>query len=178
MTGSNFIIIVLLLVIIYLQYSEVVLDYLNLVSRQYPKTQPCNCPDCGTATVATTTTKSTFHGGKEDFENELPGLISPPPIDPANYDYEEMAAKAALEPAVFSSHKEFADDRFKTTQGSSALGVMDHDNNIVPFVGLSRPQYSINGKDINGLKFSDPREIPTETWDQLPNNPQMSWNTQ
>lgn len=175
MCWTNIIIILLLLVIIFLLYSEVVLDFLEVVmlQKRMPRTQPCNCPDCGATPPPAKT--STFNGDKENFENELPGLLSQPPIDPEDYNYEDIAAKAALEQTVFDSHKQFADDRFKITQGSSALGVMDHDNNINSFVGLSRPQYSINGKDMNGLKFPDPREVPTETFDQLPNNQHISW---
>lgn len=56
-------------------------------------------------------------------------------------DYSERMQNEALEESVFASHNEYTRDMDRLTSGPSALSERTDDVNLVPFVGLRRPDY-------------------------------------
>lgn len=76
-------------------------------------------------------------------------------------DYQTYVMQNGLEKGVFDSHKRFVSDLRQTPRGSSSLTETSHDENINPWVGLRRPDYT-------SVKVSEhAREVPTQTPEQL-----------
>lgn len=62
--------------------------------------------------------------------------------DLAGYDdFNAVAQFMALEPEVFESQERYSNDMNRSTSGPSMLSETDHRNDVVPFVGLRRPDY-------------------------------------
>jgi hypothetical protein len=113
-----------------------------------------------------------FAGGKltdkqlqERFLNNRPDVdyndfktyyVAPNDDDSVPYD----PAADSLEPDVYNSHKEFVEDAYISTQGANQDTELDHDVNIVPWVGLKRPE----NPDIEG---SDARTVTSLYNDQM-----------
>jgi len=56
-------------------------------------------------------------------------------------DYNSVIKYNALEPEVFDSHDTFSHDIGISNSGASALSIRSDPNDVVPFVGLRRPDY-------------------------------------
>jgi hypothetical protein len=78
-------------------------------------------------------------------------------------DYSDVVMQMALEPSVLKSHQQFITDTSANTSGASPMSVRDDDNNLVPWVGIRRPEFNV---------YVDPnaRTVPTEMPYQMPDN--------
>jgi hypothetical protein len=56
-------------------------------------------------------------------------------------DYNQVMQYEALEPEVFASQNAYANGINRTTSGASAMTVRTDNNDVVPWVGLKRPDY-------------------------------------
>lgn len=56
-------------------------------------------------------------------------------------DYNEVMQYEALEPEVFASQNAYANGINRTTSGASAMAIRTDNNDVVPWVGLRRPDY-------------------------------------
>jgi len=84
-------------------------------------------------------------GYTEEFNNDLYKAE----VDIDSSDYESALKNMVLEPEIMEQHQKFNSELMKRTGGTSShAGVMDHNTDINPFVGLKRPQYqAINPND-------------------------------
>jgi hypothetical protein len=131
---------------------------------------PAAAPEAPVAAPSTGAVSS-FRGGKLTDKQLQEGFLNNrPDIDyndfkthfvDANEDaFHYDPAADSLEPDVYNSHKEFVDDAYISTQGANQDTELDHDVNIVPWVGLKRPQ----NIDLEG---SDARTVISLYNDQL-----------
>jgi hypothetical protein len=70
-------------------------------------------------------------------------------------DYSDYIVKSGLEQSVVDSHNKFTSEIQNKTTGASAETVFSHDDDIVPWVGLRRPDYRSVTIDPNA------REVPS-----------------
>lgn len=75
-------------------------------------------------------------------------------------DYSAMSQYMSLEPEVFASHESYSKDMVRSTTGPSAMAERSDPNDVVPWVGLRRPDYNVP-------LSSNIRVEPTEFTDQL-----------
>lgn len=108
---------------------------------------------------------------RESFSNDLPNNnVS---LD-NEVSYNDILQSMALEPEVISQHKEYLTDKSKSTNTASFLPSRSDSQTVVPFVGLRRPQYLINNKD---LVDESARTVPSELdADQLDRPVKISWS--
>jgi hypothetical protein len=76
--------------------------------------------------------------------------------------WNEVAQYQSLEPEVFESHNDYAGSIGISNSGASALTMRSDDNNVIPFVGLRRPDYH------STYAGSDARQQHSEFVDQMP----------
>jgi hypothetical protein len=76
--------------------------------------------------------------------------------------WNEVAQYQSLEPEVFESHDDYAGSIGISNSGASALTMRSDDNNVVPFVGLRRPDYH------STYAGPDARQQHSEFVDQMP----------
>lgn len=117
----------------------------------------------------------------EPFNNDLPN----PKVDltagsnangvsESGNDYSDIIAGQALEKSVFDQHKAYVKEKNKVTNTASRNPARSDSQDVIPFVGLRRPQYQVAGKD---MVDSTARQVPSVIdADQLakPNN--LRWN--
>ena len=71
-------------------------------------------------------------------------------------------AKLSLEKDVFDSHREFTEDAYISTQGANSTDtIRDDPNDVNPWVGLRRPDYT------GAFSESDARVVSSEYPDQM-----------
>lgn len=75
-------------------------------------------------------------------------------------DYSAMSQYMSLEPEVFASQEQYTKDMNRSTTGPSAMAERSDPNDVVPWVGLRRPDYTVP-------LSSNIRVEPTEFTDQL-----------
>jgi len=97
-----------------------------------------------------------FLGGAEPFNNDLPN--EKVKLD-ENTQYDELIQTMALDKSVQEQHKNYVSDRNRVTNTASFQPSRSDTQDVVPFIGLRRPQYSVNGKD---LVDNTARTVPTE----------------
>jgi hypothetical protein len=56
-------------------------------------------------------------------------------------DYNQVIQYEALEPEVFASQEAYATDINRSTSGASSMTIRTDNNDVVPWVGLKRPDY-------------------------------------
>lgn len=76
-------------------------------------------------------------------------------------DYSTVAKYQALEPEVFDSHEQYADQVGVANSGASNMTVRSDPNDVVPWVGLRRPEYH------KTFAKSDARQVHSEYSDQM-----------
>ena len=76
-------------------------------------------------------------------------------------NYNDLIKHESLDPAVFKSHDSYAMELGDVTRGASALSVRSDPNDIVPWVGLRRPNYH----DV--YTGEDARQDSSESPDQM-----------
>lgn len=117
---------------------------------------------------------------KEPFNNDLPNpKIDSEVIENINktddyVDYNEIIKNEALEKSVFDQHNSYIKEKNKVTNTASRNPTRSDSQDLIPFVGLRRPQYQVNGKD---MVDSTARQVPSVIdADQLakPNN--LRWD--
>jgi hypothetical protein len=77
-------------------------------------------------------------------------------------DYDSYVMNQGLEQTVYDSHRAFVADSLSNTTGASRDTVLSGDVDVVPWVGLRRPDYSVP-VDVSALKA-----IPSQAEYQLP----------
>ena len=117
----------------------------------------------------------------EPFNNDLPNPqvdltagVNADGVSQSGNDYSDIIAGQALEKSVFDQHKAYVKEKNKVTNTASRNPARSDSQDIIPFVGLRRPQYQIAGKD---MVDSTARQVPSVLdADQLakPNN--LRWN--
>lgn len=111
-----------------------------------------------------------FLGGAEPFNNDLPN--EKVKLD-ENTQYDELIQSMALDKSVKEQHKNYVSDRNKVTNTASFQPSRSDTQDVVPFIGLRRPQYSVNGKD---LVDNTARSVPSELdADRLAKPTQIFW---
>ena len=107
----------------------------------------------------------------EGFSNDLPNQS---PVFGEDIDYNETLMSMALEPSVISQHADYINDKNRSTNTASFLPSRSDSQTIVPFVGLRRPQYVVNNKD---LVDNTARSVPSVlNSDQLDKPIKISWS--
>lgn len=130
------------------------------------------------AYIATTLEK--MKDSFESFNNDLPGKIGSREVSALieSGDYDAALLKTALEPEVLTNHKKFAKERATFDSGGGVPSVLDHDNNLVQWVGLfGRPTYR-RSDGSSADKSSEPlRAIPSDNPEDLmrSNTPKLSF---
>ena len=115
----------------------------------------------------------------ESFNNSLPGKIDATEVSAliADNNYNEALLKTALEPDVITNHRKFAKERATFDSGGGVPSVLDHDNNLIQWVGLfGRPTYR-HSDGSPADKSSEPlRSIPSDNPEDLmrATNPKFS----
>jgi hypothetical protein len=117
----------------------------------------------------------------EPFNNDLPNPqvdltagVDANCVSESGKDYSDIIAGQALEKSVFDQHKAYINEKNKVTNTASRNPTRSDSQDVIPFVGLRRPQYQIAGKD---MVDSTARQVPSVLdADQLskPNN--LRWN--
>lgn len=109
---------------------------------------------------------------KEPFTNDLPNENVK--LDDSD-NYNQTIQDMALESAVVKQHKEYVTEQNKVTSTASFYPSRSDSQDVVPFVGLRRPQYIVNGKD---LVDSAARSVPSEVdGKQLSKPSTLSWTS-
>jgi hypothetical protein len=118
---------------------------------------------------------------KEPFNNDLPNPavdltagVNANGVSESSNDYSDIIAGQALEQSVFDQHKAYVSEKNKVTNTASRNPARSDSQDVIPFVGLRRPQYQIAGKD---MVDATARQVPSVVdADQLskPNN--LRWN--
>ena len=83
--------------------------------------------------------KDTFVGRRENFNNDLDAEAK---IDTLTDDYTADLLNLGLEKSVRDQHKAYSKERNRVTNTASSTSVRDDNQDIVPWVGLSRPNYA------------------------------------
>jgi hypothetical protein len=82
-----------------------------------------------------------------------------------NYDdYSDFIKDVSLDPEIYKSHQSYTDDIDSSVSGSSMNAERSDDNDLVPFVGLRRPDY-------RGVPVG--RDVRTETSEFVYNLPRQ-----
>ena len=107
----------------------------------------------------------------EPFNNDLPNE-NVELKEEGNYS-EESLPLMALDKSVIQQHNKYVTERNKVTSTASFQPSRSDTQDVVPFVGLRRPSYSVNGKD---LVDETARSVPTELdADKLAKPTQIYW---
>ena len=107
----------------------------------------------------------------EPFNNDLPNE-NVKLKEEGNYS-EESLPLMALDKSVIQQHNKYVTERNKVTSTASFQPSRSDTQDVVPFVGLRRPSYSVNGKD---LVDETARSVPTELdADKLAKPTQIYW---
>jgi hypothetical protein len=107
----------------------------------------------------------------EPFNNDLPNQ-NVKLKEEGNYS-EESLPLMALDKSVIQQHNKYVTERNKVTSTASFQPSRSDTQDVVPFVGLRRPSYSVNGKD---LVDETARSVPTELdADKLAKPTQIYW---
>ena len=104
----------------------------------------------------------------EEFNNDLYN----PSVDIDAGDYESTLKNMVLEPTVFEQHKKFGQELMHRVGGTSSRNPVRDDNiDVVPWVGLRRPEYQkIDPND------GTARVVPSvKNADDLANYQQIMW---
>jgi hypothetical protein len=108
---------------------------------------------------------------RENFNNDLPNSNVVLPED--GDDYSNTIQAMALDNSVLEQHNTYVNDRNKVTSTASFQPSRSDTQDVVPFVGLRRPQYSANDKD---LVDDSARTVPSEMdSDHLGKPTQIYW---
>lgn len=106
-----------------------------------------------------------FNIGVEPFNNDLPNPdvkltnnINPDDLMESNKDYSDIIASEALEQGVFEQHKAYVNEKNKVTNTASRNPARSDSQDLIPFVGLRRPQYQIEGRD---MVDASARQVPS-----------------
>lgn len=79
-------------------------------------------------------------------------------------DYGQVAQYMSLEPEVFESHEQYSEDMNRLSLGPSSMAERSDPNDVVPWVGLRRPDYkSASASEGARVEHS---EIPDQQYDQ------------
>lgn len=79
-------------------------------------------------------------------------------------DYGQVAQYMSLEPEVFESHGQYSNDMNRLSLGPSTMAERSDPNDVVPWVGLRRPDYkSTSASEGARVEHS---EIPDQQYDQ------------
>ena len=102
---------------------------------------------------------------KEPFNNDLPNPdvdltagVNADGVAEGNVDYSDIIASEALEKSVFDQHKAYVSEKNKVTNTASRNPARSDSQDLIPFVGLRRPQYQVEGKD---MVDSTARQVPS-----------------
>jgi len=108
----------------------------------------------------------------EGFSNSLPNKVDSEDITKLieGGDYDTALIKSALEPEILVNQRKFASERSSFDSGGGVPSVLDHDNDINPWVGIfGRPNYKkSNGESIEeDNKLFPLKQIPSNDPDNL-----------
>ncbi len=108
----------------------------------------------------------------EGFTNSLPNKVGSEEIIAltASGNYGDALMKIALEDEVAINHRKFAKERSSFDSGGGVPSVLDHDNDVNPWVGIfGRPDYrKRNGKSAEeDNKLFPLKQIPSDDPDQI-----------
>ena len=81
----------------------------------------------------------------ESFTNDLPNPDAP---YTEGMDYNDYMTDMAVSPLVKQQHNAYVNDKNLATPTPSFKPETSHSATVVPWVGLRRPQYTVNGKDL------------------------------
>lgn len=110
---------------------------------------------------------------KEPFNNDLPNPAKTLTDGDVDADYGSIIASEALEQSVFDQHKAYVNEKNKVTNTASRNPTRSDSQDLIPFVGLRRPQYQVNGKD---MIDSTARQVPSIiSADQLSKPNTLRW---
>jgi hypothetical protein len=116
------------------------------------------------------TTISGFNNGPEYFNNDLPNEDIKLEEDG---DYSQAIQQMALDKSVVDQHNTYVNERNKVTSTASFQPSRTDTQDIVPFRGLRRPQYSAGGVN---LVDETARVVPSELdSDYLAKPTQIYW---
>lgn len=79
-------------------------------------------------------------------------------------DYGQVAQYMSLEPEVFDSHSQYSNDMNHMSLGPSTMAERSDPNDVVPWVGLKRPDYKSTSASA-GARVEH-SEIPDQQYDQ------------
>lgn len=79
-------------------------------------------------------------------------------------DYGQVAQYMSLEPEVFESHDQYSNDMNRLSLGPSTMAERSDPNDVVPWVGLRRPDYKSTSAS-SGARVEH-SEIPDQQYDQ------------
>jgi hypothetical protein len=152
---------------------------LNTVCKQkvQPTTVPVSVPVTVQPTVSSFTsepeifTNNFDENDREDFNNDLPNP-NVALVEDGN-DYSNTIQQMALDKSVLEQHNTYVNDRNKVTSTASFQPSRSDSQDVVPFVGLRRPKYTANDKD---LVDDTARTVPSEMdSDHLGKPTQIYW---
>jgi hypothetical protein len=107
----------------------------------------------------------------ENFTNDLPNEHVK--IEDKT-SYSDAIQEMALDKSVVQQHASYVNERNKITSTASFNPSRSDTQDVVPFVGLRRPQYSFNNKD---LVDSTARVVPSEVdANQLSKHVELRWS--
>lgn len=107
----------------------------------------------------------------EGFNNDLPNP-NVKLVDDED-DYSKAIQEMALDKSVLEQHNTYVNERNKVTSTASFQPSRSDAQDVVPFMGLRRPMYAVEGKD---LVDESARNVPSEIdADQLAKPTQIYW---
>jgi cell division protein FtsN len=107
----------------------------------------------------------------EGFNNDLPNP-NVKLVDDED-DYSKAIQEMALDKSVLEQHNTYVNERNKVTSTASFQPSRSDAQDVVPFMGLRRPMYAVEGKD---LVDESARNVPSQIdADQLAKPTQIYW---
>lgn len=101
----------------------------------------------------------------DTFSNDMPGEFDYNGLKSAvsRNDYSNLLTNTALENDLIKSHKKYSKERASFDSGGAVRSVRDDDNDLIPWVGFSRPSYRhSNGTSADTTTGEALRSIPSD----------------
>jgi hypothetical protein len=112
----------------------------------------------------------------DTFSNDMPGEFDYNGLKSAvsRNDYANLLTNTALENDLVKNHKKYSKERASFDSGGAVRSVRDDDNDLIPWVGFSRPSYrhsngtsadTTNGEALRSIPSDVPEDMMrTNTW--------------
>ena len=104
----------------------------------------------------------TSAGGSGAANREMKQRVADQSMPDPYSNYKDVAEAMALDQSVYDSHANYAESANQSTSGASALSERSDDNDVIPWIGLRRPDYK------SVYAASDARVDHSEYADQKP----------